>query len=263
MREAMRRTAYLIGEDGVRLLAGKHVAVFGIGGVGGYVAEALGRSGVGTLTLVDKDVVSESNINRQIIATYATVGRNKTEVMEERLRTINPEITVIRKDCFFLPEVAESFDFTEYDYIVDAVDTVTAKLELIERAQKAGTPILSCMGTGNKLDPSRFEITDISKTSVCPLAKVMRRELKRRGILHQKVLYSKEEALSPRLTEADSKEESCTADGGGLRAKAVPGSIAFVPPVAGLLLAAEVVKDLLNEEERKIHGKADNDVSEK
>lgn len=229
MKESMERTAYLIGEDGVALLEKKHVALFGVGGVGGYVAEALGRAGVGTLTLVDKDTVSVSNINRQIIATYDTVGLRKTEVMATRLRSINPEIRVECRDCFFLPDTAEEFDFTEYDYVVDAVDTVTAKLELVKRAQEAGVPILSCMGTGNKLDPGRFEIADISETSVCPLAKVMRRELKKRGITRLKVLYSKEEPI---------KHE----------AGAVPGSISFVPPVAGLMIAGEVIKDLLREE---------------
>ena len=229
MKESMERTAYLIGEDGVALLEKKHVALFGVGGVGGYVAEALGRAGVGTLTLVDKDTVSVSNINRQIIATYDTVGLRKTEVMATRLRSINPEIRVECRDCFFLPDTAEEFDFTEYDYVVDAVDTVTAKLELVKRAQEVGVPILSCMGTGNKLDPGRFEIADISETSVCPLAKVMRRELKKRGISRLKVLYSKEEPI---------KHE----------AGAVPGSISFVPPVAGLMIAGEVIKDLLREE---------------
>lgn len=229
MKESMERTAYLIGEHGVELLGKKHVALFGVGGVGGYVAEALGRAGVGALTLVDKDTVSVSNINRQIIATYETVGQSKTEVMAKRLRSINPDIRVECRECFFLPDTADEFDFTDYDYIVDAVDTVTAKLELVKRAQEAGVPVISCMGTGNKLDPGRFEITDIGKTSVCPLAKVMRRELKKRGITHLKVLYSKEEPI---------KHE----------AGAVPGSISFVPPVAGLMIAGEVLKDLLREE---------------
>lgn len=229
MKESMERTAYLIGEAGVKLLAEKHVALFGLGGVGGYVAEALCRAGIGSLTLVDKDTVSESNINRQIIATYDTVGKRKTEVMERRLHSIHPELTIECRDCFFLPDTADTFDFTCYDYVVDAVDTVTAKLELIKRAQEAGVPIISCMGTGNKLDPSRFEIADISKTSVCPLAKVMRRELKKRGITHVKVLYSKEEPIKP-------------------QGVTVPGSISFVPPVAGLMIAGEVIKDLLREE---------------
>ncbi len=229
MKESMERTAYLIGEDGVQRLAGMHVALFGVGGVGGYVAEALGRAGVGTLTLVDKDTVSESNINRQIIATYETIGQRKTEVTKRRLRSINPDITVHCVDCFFLPNTAELFDFSQYDYVVDAVDTVTAKLELVMRARKAGVPVISCMGTGNKLDPGRFEIADIEKTSVCPLAKVMRRELKKRGISKLKVLYSKEEPIKH-------------------QAGAVPGSISFVPPVAGLMIAGEVIKDLLREE---------------
>lgn len=229
MKESMERTAYLISEAGVELLEKKHVALFGVGGVGGYVAEALGRAGVGKLTLVDKDTVSISNINRQIIATYETVGQSKTEVMASRLRTINPEIEVICRECFFLPDTADEFDFTAYDYVVDAVDTVTAKLELVKRAQEAGVPVISCMGTGNKLDPGRFEIADIGKTSVCPLAKVMRRELKKRGITHLKVLYSKEEPIKH-------------------AAGSVPGSISFVPPVAGLMIAAEVIKDLLREE---------------
>ena len=214
MKEAMERT---------------HVALFGVGGVGGYVAEALGRAGIGTLTLVDKDTVSESNINRQIIATYDTIGRPKTEVMAERLRSVNPEIKVECRDCFFLPDTADAFDFSEYDYVVDAVDTVTAKLELIKRAKEAGVPIISCMGTGNKLDPTKFEIADISKTTVCPLAKVMRRELKKRGISKVKVLFSKEEPIKH-------------------RAGAVPGSISYVPSAAGLIIAGEVIKDLLREE---------------
>ncbi len=229
MKESMERTSYLIGEEGVERLARKHVALFGVGGVGGYVAEALGRAGIGRLTLVDKDTVSVSNINRQIIATYETVGQSKTAVMEQRLRSINPDIVVECRDCFFLPDTADSFDFSEYDYVVDAVDTVTAKLELVMRAREAGVPIISCMGTGNKLVPSRFEIADISKTTVCPLAKVMRRELKKRGVTHLKVLYSTEEPI---------KHPEAT----------VPGSISFVPPVAGLLIAGEVIKDLLREE---------------
>ena len=229
MKEAMERTAYLIGTDGVELLAGKHVALFGVGGVGGYVAEALGRAGVGALTLVDKDTVSVSNINRQLIATYETIGQKKTEVMAKRLYTVNPEIRIECRDCFFLPDTADEFDFTEYDYVIDAVDTVTAKIELVKRAQEAGVPVISCMGTGNKLDPGRFEIADISKTSVCPLAKVVRRELRKCGITRLKVLYSKEEPIKH-------------------QAGAVPGSISFVPPVAGLMIAGEVIKDLLREE---------------
>lgn len=230
MRDSMERTALLLGEEAVELLAKKHVIVFGVGGVGGYVCEALGRVGVGRLTIVDKDTVSESNINRQIIATYDTIGEAKTAVMAKRLHSINPDCTVTERECFFLPENADTFDFHEYDYVVDAVDTVTAKIEIIRRAKEAGVPVISCMGTGNKLDPSRFEVTDISKTTVCPLAKVMRKELKQRGITGVKVLYSKEE---PKRQPAKEGE------------RPVPGSVAFVPPVAGLTIAGEVVRDLL------------------
>lgn len=247
MRESMERTAYLLGEDGVEILKNKHVAIFGVGGVGGYVAEALGRVGIGRMTLVDMDTVSESNINRQIIATYDTIGRKKTEVMAERLHSIHPELSVQCVDCFFLPETSEQFDFSTFDYVVDAVDTVTAKLELISCAKAAKVPVISCMGTGNKLDPSRFEIADIAKTSVCPLAKVMRRELKKRNLTGVKVLYSKEEPLVPKIPEeriSDLQQEKVE------RRKAVPGSVSFVPSVAGLLIAAEVVKDILNEEEK-------------
>lgn len=261
MRESMERTAYLIGTEGIEQLAKKHVALFGVGGVGGYAAEALGRAGVGRLTLVDKDTVSESNINRQIIATYETLGRKKTEVMAERLRSINPELEVECRDCFFLPETAEAFDFTQYDYVIDAVDTVTAKLELVERSRAAGVPIISSMGTGNKLNASQFEITDISKTSVCPLAKVMRRELKKRGILNLKVLYSKEEPIKPRQQEkmgCGLEEANGNVEG---RGKAVPGSISFVPSVAGLLIAGEVIRDLLYKERE--HGKNERLVCKK
>lgn len=246
MKESMKRTAYLIGEDGINFLAGRHVAIFGIGGVGGYVAEALGRVGIGALTLVDKDVVSESNINRQIIATYDTIGRKKTEVMAERLHSINPDLKIECRDCFFLPETLPEFDFSRYDYVVDAVDTVTAKLELINISKEHSVPIISCMGTGNKLDPTRFEITDISKTSVCPLAKVMRRELKKSGRENVKVLYSKEEPLTPKhaMCPDTTEEES-------VKGKAVPGSISFVPSAAGLMIAAEVIKDLLKRGEKE------------
>lgn len=270
MRKAWERTAYLLGEEALVRLSEKHVAVFGIGGVGGYVTEALGRCGIGRFTLVDHDTISETNINRQIIATYATIGRPKTEVMTERLRSVNPEVSVEVRNCFFLPETAEEFDFTAYDYVVDAVDTVTAKLELIVRAQKAGVPLISSMGTGNKLDPSRFEIADISKTSVCPLARVMRRELKTRGISHVKVLYSKEEPVNPGSRTQEGRNEAGDmakgqAEADVLAAKAakrvVPGSIAFVPSAAGLLIAAEVVKDLLDEEKK--NGKDKGVIPEK
>lgn len=264
MRKAWERTAYLLGEEALELLSGKHVAVFGIGGVGGYVTEALGRCGIGKFTLVDNDTVSETNINRQIIATYDTIGRQKTEVMKERLCSINPEAEIEVRNCFFLPETAEEFEFPIYDYVIDAVDTVTAKLELIARAKAAGVPVISSMGTGNKLDPSQFEIADISKTSVCPLARVMRRELKARGITHVKVLYSKEEPVRPEsgkqkgqsgagsMAEGPEEANEGASKTAG-RKKAVPGSISFVPSAAGLMIAAEVVRDLLNEE--KSNGK--------
>lgn len=235
MSERFSRTEMLIGPEAMNKLANAHVAVFGVGGVGGYTAEALVRSGIGKLTLVDNDTVAESNINRQIIATTKTIGRYKTEVMKERARDINPEIIVEERRCFYLPDTAEEFDFTQYDYVVDAVDTVTAKLSLVEAAQEAGVPIISCMGAGNKLNPGAFEITDIYKTSVCPLAKVMRHELKQRGIKHLKVLYSKEEAIKPQALQDDKR-------------RSTPGSVAFVPSVAGLMIAGEVIRDVIKEE---------------
>lgn len=228
------RTELLLGEEAVEQLSKSHVAVFGVGGVGGYVTEALARTGIGTFDLIDRDTVSVSNINRQIIATHNTVGKVKVEVMKERILQINPAAEVNIHKCFFLPENAGEFEFSRYSYVVDAVDTVTAKLELVMQAQKAGVPIISSMGAGNKLDPSKFEVTDIYKTSVCPLAKVMRRELKKRGVKKLKVVYSTEKALEPKI---DLSEEE------GRRA--VPGSVAFVPSVAGLIAAGEVIKDLI------------------
>lgn len=225
------RTAFLLGEEGVEKLKKSRVAIFGIGGVGGYVAEALARSGVGALDLIDKDVVSVSNINRQIIALHSTVGRKKTEVMAERVKDINPAIDVKTYDVFYLPETASEFDFSQYDYVVDAIDTVSGKIALVEQANKSNVPVISSMGAGNKLDPTAFEVSDISKTSVCPLARVMRRELKKRGIERLKVVYSKEEP----------KPSACVDEESG---KAIPGSIAFVPSVVGLILAGEVIKDL-------------------
>ncbi len=228
----LSRTVLLIGEEGVEKLKKARVAVFGIGGVGGYVVEALARSGVGALDLVDKDVVSESNLNRQIIALHSTVGKLKTEVAKERAEDINPEIAVRCYNVFYLPENADDFDFSVYDYIVDAIDTVSGKISIIERAKAANIPIISAMGAGNKLDPTAFEVADISKTSVCPLARVLRRELKKRGIEHVKVVYSKEEPTNSGLTDEES-------------GKPLAGSIAFVPSVMGLLLAGEVIKDLV------------------
>ena len=228
------RTALLIGEEGVEKLKKSRVAVFGVGGVGGYVVEALARSGVGALDLIDKDTVSLSNVNRQIIALHSTVGRLKTEVAAERAKDINPDICVRIHNVFYLPETAEQFDFSAYDYVVDAIDTVSGKLALIEQAKRANIPVISSMGAGNKLDATAFEVADITKTSVCPLARVMRRELKKRGIEHLKVVYSKEEPLPSPLVDEES-------------GKPVPGSIAFVPSVVGLILAGEVIKDLIKQ----------------
>ena len=224
--EQFSRTELLLGEEAMEILKNARVAVFGIGGVGGYVTEALARSGVGALDLTDKDRVCLSNLNRQIIATHKSIGKYKTEVMRERILDINPEAEVRTHECFYLPETKGEFDFSSYSYVVDAVDTVTAKLSLAEEAKAAGVPMISSMGAGNKLDPFLFETADIYETSVCPLARVMRRELRKWGIDHLKVVYSKEAPLRP-LREADG-----------------PGSTAFVPSVAGLLIASEVIRDL-------------------
>lgn len=232
IKEQFMRTGLLLGEEGIRKLNKAAVAVFGIGGVGGFTVEALARSGIGHLVLVDADEVSESNINRQIIATHQTVGRPKVEVMKERIAQINPEAVVETYQTFFLPENADQFDFASYDYVVDAIDTVTGKIELVLQGQKAGTPVISSMGAGNKLDPTMFQVADIYDTSVCPLAKVMRKELKKRNVPALKVVYSKEKAMEPavRISE-DGKRQ-------------IPGSTAFVPSVAGLIIAGEVIKDL-------------------
>ena len=237
------RTKRLLGADAMEKLKNAHVAVFGIGGVGGHAADALVRSGIGKISVIDSDEVAVSNINRQLIATTASVGRKKVEVMREHLLEINPEVLVEVHDCFFLPETRAQFDFSKYDYVIDAVDTVTAKLALVEAAQEAGVLIISSMGAGNKLDPTAFEVTDIYKTSVCPLAKVMRKELKARGIKHLKVVYSKELPLEP------IQDESFVSDEKRSR-RATPGSVAFVPSVAGLILAGEVIKDLAQVHER-------------
>lgn len=234
MKEQFSRTRLLLGEAAMERLAGARVAVFGIGGVGGHAVEALVRSGLGEIDLIDSDTVSESNLNRQLIATHSTVGRYKVDVMEERIKDINPQAAVHKYQCFFLPENAGQFPFEAYDYVVDAVDTVTAKIELVLKAQAAKVPVISSMGAGNKLDASAFRVADIYQTSVCPLAKVMRRELKKRGVKHLKVVYSQEMPLTP--------ESSGKMPPEGRRA--VPGSVAFVPSVAGLIIAGEVVKDL-------------------
>ncbi len=231
------RTELLLGGDSIRKLSEKRVAVFGIGGVGGYVSEALARSGVGALDLIDKDIVSISNINRQIIALTSTVGKYKTEVMRERIMDINPDLQVKVYNMFYLPETAQQFDFTQYDYVVDAIDTVTGKVALVLHAKRDNVPIISSMGAGNKLDASRFEVADIYETSVCPLAKVMRRELKRRGVESLKVVYSKEEPLAPDY-------EACGQEA-RVSGKQVPGSCAFVPSVAGFIMAGEIVRDLV------------------
>ena len=236
MDERFCRTAMLLGEEALDKLASVRVAIFGIGGVGGYIAEALARSGVGALDLIDSDVVSVSNVNRQIVALDSTVGKLKTEAARERIADINPNCKVRVHNVFFLPENASDFDFSKYDYVADAVDTVAAKIAIVRAAQDAGVKVISCMGAGNKLDPSAFEAADIFKTSVCPLAKVMRAECRKAGIKRLKVVYSKEPPVNPRFEVKD-----------GVR-RSTPGSAAFVPGAAGLLMAAEIVKDLITAE---------------
>ncbi len=229
------RTKLLLGEQAMERLFAARVAIFGIGGVGGYTAEALARAGVGTLDLIDSDTVSITNINRQLLATHSTVGMLKVEAARQRLLDINPNLVVNTYPVFYTPETADQFDFTQYDYIVDAIDTVTGKLCLAERAFGVGTPIISCMGAGNKLDGTAFQVADISKTTICPLARVMRKELKKRGIAHMKVVYSTEEALTP----VGAEEEAAA-----LGKRQIPGSTPYIPGIAGLILAGEVIKDL-------------------
>lgn len=241
MLNQFSRTELLLGREAMEILAHARVAVFGIGGVGGYTVEALVRSGVGAIDLIDNDQVCLTNLNRQIIATRSTLGRDKVDVMRERILDINPDAQVYVHKCFYLPETKDAFDFGQYSYVVDAVDTVTAKIQLVLEAGAAGVPIISSMGAGNKMNPAEFEVADIYQTSVCPLAKVMRRELKKRGVKKLKVVYSKEKALVPREDVA----ETCRAEGKGTERRAIPGSNAFVPSVAGLILASEVVKDLM------------------
>lgn len=241
--EEFTRTELLIGKEAVKKLNNSRVAVFGIGGVGGHCVEALVRSGVGTVDIVDNDVIAESNINRQIVALHSTVGRFKTEVMKERLLDINPNVKVNEYRCFFLPENASQFPFDKYDYVVDAVDTVKAKIAIIMAAQEHGVPVISSMGAGNKLHPEMFEIADIYKTSVCPLAKVMRQELKKRGVKKLKCVYSKEEPLQP--TEESYGGELPTPDASR---RSVPGSSAFTPSVVGLIIAGEVIRCLSSDE---------------
>lgn len=244
MLDQFSRTELLLGREAMERLSKCRVAVFGIGGVGGYVCEALARSGIGTFDLVDDDKVCLSNLNRQIIATMKTVGQYKTEVMKERILDINPEAVVNTHNCFFLPENASQFPFDKYDYVVDAIDTVTAKIELVMQCQKTGVPIMSSMGAGNKLDPTKFRVADIYKTQMDPLAKVMRRELKKRGVKKLKVVYSEEEPITP-VTDPDAVCPSGMDIHSSVR-RSIPGSTAFVPSVAGLIIAGEVIKDLIN-----------------
>ena len=233
MSRFFSRTELLLGEEAMEKLKNSRVAVFGIGGVGGYIVEALARSGVGSLDIIDNDAVSPSNINRQIIATHKTIGMDKVDIAKERILDINPEATVRKYKKFFTPDTSAEFDFTQYDYVVDAIDTVTGKIELVMKAKEASVPIISSMGTGNKLDPTAFEVSDIYKTSVCPLARVMRNELRKRGVKKLKVVYSKEIPVTPLFkTEEDVKN------------KRIPASVAFVPSVAGLIIAGEVIKYL-------------------
>ena len=242
------RTELLLGKEAMEKLAHSRVAVFGIGGVGGYVCEALVRSGVGAFDLIDDDKVCLTNLNRQIIATRSTVGKYKTDVMMERMKDINPDVEVQVHKCFFLPENADSFPFADYDYVVDAVDTVTAKISLVMKAQEAGVPIISSMGAGKKLDASAFRVADIYKTKVCPLARVMRRELKKRGVKKLKVVYSEEQPTRPLEDMGISCRTNCICPPGAkhkcTERRDIPGSTAFVPSVAGLIIAGEVVKDL-------------------
>lgn len=249
MLNSFSRSELLLGKDGIERLKRSRVAVFGIGGVGGYAVEALARSGVGALDLIDDDKVCLTNINRQIIATRKTIGKYKVDIAAERIAEINPDCAVTCHKTFYMPDTADLFDFTLYDYVIDAIDTVTGKIALVEQAARSDTPIISCMGAGNKLDPTKFEVADIYKTSVCPLARVMRRELKKRGINKLKVVYSKEEPLRPDDSAEISCRNHCVCPPGTARKcterRDIPGSVAFVPAVAGLIIAGEVIKDIV------------------
>lgn len=251
MLNQFSRTQLLYGQDNMRRLAASRVAVFGIGGVGGYVVEALARSGVGALDLIDDDRVCITNLNRQILATRKTVGKYKVDAAEERIREINPECEVRTYKTFYLPETQDQFDFHDYDYVVDAIDTVSGKLAIIENAKKAGVPVISSMGAGNKVDPAALEVADIYETSVCPLARVMRRECRKRGIDSLKVVYSREAPIRPLEDMSISCRQHCVCPPGTARKctqrRDIPGSTAFVPSVAGLIIAAEVVRDLTHE----------------
>lgn len=249
MQNEFSRTELLLGSDAMDKLKNARVAVFGVGGVGGYVVEALARSGVGTLDIIDDDKVCLTNINRQIVATRSTIGKYKVEVMKDRVLDINRKATVNAYQCFYGPETADQFDFSNYDYVVDAIDTVTGKIELVMRCNEKNTPIICSMGAGNKLNPAMFEVADIYKTSVCPLAKVMRKELKTRGIKKLKVVYSKEQPIKPKLDCVTSCKTGCVCPPSTARKctdkRQIPGSTAFVPSVVGLIIASEVVKDLI------------------
>ena len=234
--EQYSRTRFLLGQDGMDKLKSAKVAVFGLGGVGSYVVEALARSGIGALELVDHDCISMTNLNRQLFATHDTIGMDKCEAAKQRVLSIDPSIAVTARKTFYMPDTAGQFDFSGYDYVVDAVDTVTAKLALIAAAKATDVPIISSMGTGNKLDPTKFQIADISKTTVCPLARIMRKECAKRGLKHVKVLFSTEDPIAP---QCDSTEEMPEGR------RALPGSVAFVPSVAGLIIAGEVIQDII------------------
>ncbi len=251
MLDQFSRTQLLVGKEAMERLANARVAIFGIGGVGGYVVEALARSGVGTLDLIDDDKICLTNLNRQIIATRSTIGKYKVDVAKARVLDINPKAVVNTYQTFYVPETAEQFDFSQYDYVVDAIDTVTGKINLVMQAEQTHTPIISSMGAGNKMDPTAFRVADIYKTSVCPLAKVMRRELKKRGIKKLKVVYSEEKPLTPIEDESISCKSHCVCPPGTVRKctqrRQVPGSNAFVPSVVGLIIAGEVIKDLIKQ----------------
>lgn len=244
MSDRFSRTELLFGEEAMKILATSRVAVFGIGGVGGYAVEALARSGVGALDLIDDDKVCVTNINRQIIALDSTVGMYKVDAAAQRIREINPDCKVSCHKMFYMPETADKLDFSQYDYVIDAIDTVTGKIEIIMQAKQAGVPVISSMGAGNKLDPTRFEVADIYKTSVCPLAKVMRYQLKRRGVKKLKVVYSKEEPITPQGQAVDDGSGKTDMRSGSAR-RSTPASVAFVPSVVGLIIAGEVIKDIV------------------
>ncbi len=246
MTDQFSRTRLLLGPEAVEILQRARVTVFGVGGVGGYAVEALARSGVGTIDIIDADQVSLTNLNRQLIAVMDSIGRNKVDVMKERIMNINPQAVVNAHKCFYLPETKEEFDFSKYSYVVDAVDTVAAKIQIVMQAKEAGVPVISSMGAGNKLDPSGFQVADIYETSVCPLAKVMRRELKKRNVESLKVVYSREKPLRP----VESGDGEVDENAGRHSA---PGSVPFVPPVAGMILAGEVVRDLTREAVATFH----------